>query len=371
MTGWLGLGRSRRDLLIVIVSTALVIWWSQQFHPADRFFFWSSTHWTQEHFDLDEEPIFLLWLAVALGWYAWRRSRDQALVARLRAGELVQLLRVEEALRLANEDLEGRVAERVRELEHETGQRLAAEAAASRLQTEIEHLNRFAALDVMTVGLAHELAQPCFALNNYLKGMCERLRSGNFIVSELLHASEQAIAQAERAAAIVDRFREFARRDQPKRELVDLAALLRQSGRIMTPLAERNGSTLEVEIAEPLPTVFGDRVQLEQVVVNVMVNAIEAMRAPGLPTRRLTVSARPGSGSEEGVRITVADTGPGIPPDMIERIFEPFITTRQQGTGLGLAICRSIVEAHGGSIHLEGNTDSSTRFTITLPAAAG
>jgi two-component system sensor histidine kinase TtrS len=253
------------------------------------------------------------------------------------------------------------------ELEREASERRRAEAEARERQAELAHVHRLNTMGEMASGFAHELNQPLAAIVNYAKGTVRRLRQGAMAADELLPVLEQVATQAERAAAIIRRIRAFIRKEEPRHAALDLNKAIRDTIDLMTTEAGRQGVRLVLDLAEPLPLVSADVIQLEQVIVNLVRNAIEAMVDAGTPTRRVTLTtARAASGA---VEVAVADTGPGLPEAGRDRLFDPFFTTKADGLGLGLSISQSIVEAHGGRLTAETGAGGGAVFRFTLPVA--
>lgn len=266
------------------------------------------------------------------------------------------------------------VARRTRELsranadlEREAAERRRAEASARERQAELAHVHRLNTMGEMASGLAHELNQPLAAVVNYAKGAVRRLRQGAVDPGELLAVLEQAAAQAERAAAIVRRVRAFIRKEAPRQAALDCNKIVRETVSLMTADAERAGVRLVLDLAKPSPRVRADAVQIEQVIVNLVRNAIEAMTDSTSPVRDVTVRTLTAAG--HAVEIAVEDTGPGLPAGAPERLFTPFFTTKADGLGLGLSISQSIVEAHGGRLTATARPGGGTVFRFALPAA--
>jgi two-component system sensor histidine kinase TtrS len=252
------------------------------------------------------------------------------------------------------------------ELEREAAERRRAEASARERQAELAHVHRLNTMGEMASGLAHELNQPLAAVVNYAKGAVRRLKKGLVEPGELLGALEQAAAQAERAAAIVRRVRAFIRKEAPRHTALDCNKIVRETADLMSADAERAGARLVLDLAKPFPRVRADAVQLEQVIVNLVRNAIEAMTEASSPTREITLRTLPAAGG--AVEIAVEDTGPGLPAGAPERLFDPFFTTKADGLGLGLSISQSIVEAHGGRLRSAARPGGGTVFRFALPA---
>jgi signal transduction histidine kinase len=214
----------------------------------------------------------------------------------------------------------------------------------------------------LAAALAHEIKQPiAAAVAN--AGACLGFLDGEH--PDILEAREAAsgtIGCARRAAEIIDHVRSLFKKSFPQHEPVDVNELVREVGLLLNNDIRRNSVSVRLELAENLPKVAGDRVQLEQVLMNLMLNAIEAMRdANG----DLTITSKP---TDDGhLLISVSDTGVGIPTDKVDRIFDTFFTTKPQGTGMGLAISRSIVESHGGRLWATSTSGRGSTFRFTLP----
>ncbi|MBM3732387.1 MAG: sensor protein [Acidimicrobiia bacterium] len=263
------------------------------------------------------------------------------------------------------------VARRTRELslananlEREAAERQRAEASARERQAELAHVHRLNTMGEMASGIAHELNQPLAAVVNYAKGAVRRLRQGTADPAELLGVLEQASAQAERAAAIVRRVRAFIRKEAPRRATLDGNKIVRETAELMTAEAGRAGARLVLDLASPAPRIRADSVQVEQVIVNLIRNAIEAMAEDSSPVREITLRTR--ACTDGAVEVAVEDTGPGLPLESRERLFDPFYTTNADG--LGLSISQSIVEAHGGRLSAAPRPGGGTIFRFALPA---
>jgi C4-dicarboxylate-specific signal transduction histidine kinase len=241
-------------------------------------------------------------------------------------------------------------------------ERLRAEEQARQHQSELAHVARLSTMGEMASGLAHELNQPLTAVMNYTRGVLRRL-SASEVDPALVDAMGRATAEAERAAQIIRRLREFVRKREPRAEVVDLNDTVRGVAHIAAPEAERNDVRVQLELEDELPPVLGDRIQLEQVLLNLTRNAVEAMA--GGDTRSLLIRS---SQRGERVRVEVLDSGRGVPDEDRERLFDPFFSTKPEGMGMGLSISRSIIEAHGGTLAVELTPDSGSRFYFDLPA---
>jgi len=243
-------------------------------------------------------------------------------------------------------------------------EREVAERRLQNLQSELVHVSRLTAMGEMASALAHELNQPLSACASYVQGSL-RLAARTPIDSQAItEGLTQAESQLLRAGDIIRRLRDFAAKGETERRIENVPKLLEEAGALAMVGAKERGVRLRFDIQRNMARVLADKVQIQQVVLNLMRNAIEAM-ADG-PRRELTVAARD---SEPGVaEIAISDTGPGIAPDVADQLFQPFITTKQQGMGVGLSISRTIVEAHGGRIWAEVNPGGGTVLRFTLRA---
>jgi PAS domain S-box-containing protein len=249
----------------------------------------------------------------------------------------------------------------------DVSERRRAEEERRRYQEELAHVARLSTLGEMTAGLAHELNQPLAAIANYAHGSISRLRQNGGADPGLLESLEQIAAQAARSGAIIRHLREFAGKGPGRRSLEDINALVASAARLIESEAREGKVSLHLDLAPGLPGVPVDRIQVDQVLINLMKNAVEALRESGGP-RHLTL--RTGRGADGGVEVIVADNGPGIPPACLDRLFHPFFTTKPDGLGLGLAISRSIIEAHGGSLGTVTHPGPGAAFRFTVPAEA-
>jgi signal transduction histidine kinase len=248
--------------------------------------------------------------------------------------------------------------------------KLALARSDERLQQHREQLEataRLVAVGEMASMLAHQINQPLSAVVNYNKSCLRRLRSGNWDPATLAEIMEQASQEAARAGSIIQRVREFVRKREPSLAPTEVNALVEGALPLMRGEAEKRGIALVFEPAPGLPDVDADRVMVEQVIMNLLRNGIEAMDGTPAANRELRVrTARDDAGS---VRVSVSDRGRGIPDDFAANLFQPFFTTKREGMGLGLSICRSIVEFHGGALWAATNPEGGSTFHFTLPPA--
>jgi two-component system sensor kinase FixL len=242
-------------------------------------------------------------------------------------------------------------------------ERQAAEGRLQELQSELLHVSRLSAMGEMASSLAHELNQPLSAISNYLRGGRRLLEAENRD-SRALPAIDKAADQALRAGEIIRRLRNFIAGSEGDRNEVSLNGLLEEASELGLVGAHERSIDTHVALSPAIDAVVVDRVQIQQVVLNLLRNAMEAMEDS--PRRELHLAS---CAADDGMAmVSVADTGPGISPEIADRLFQPFVTTKGgQGMGVGLSICRGIIEAHGGRIWMEPNPSGGTIFRFTLP----
>ncbi|MBX3499085.1 MAG: PAS domain S-box protein [Alphaproteobacteria bacterium] len=241
------------------------------------------------------------------------------------------------------------------------------ESRLKELQSEVTHMSRFTALGEMASTLAHEINQPLTAISNYLRG-CQRLleRIGDPSAPMLRDAVSKAADQALRAGDIIRRLREFVARGDSERHVESLSKLIEDAGTLGLIGAKENGIVVDFRLDPAVDAVIADRIQVQQVLVNLIRNAVDVMSEVDGP-RQLAIETR--DSGEGMVQVSVADTGGGLAPEVARHLFQPFVTTKRKGMGLGLSICRTIVEAHGGRIWVDPRPGGGTIFRFTLRAA--
>jgi two-component system sensor kinase FixL len=245
-------------------------------------------------------------------------------------------------------------------------ERQKTEGRLQELQSELVHISRLTAMGEMASTLAHELNQPLSAISNYLKG-ARRILDGSpgnsrELVSEALDkASEQSL----RAGQIISRLRNFVARGEAERKAESLTKLLEEASALALVGAKDQGVKVRFDLDTDHDVILADKVQVQQVVLNLIRNAIEAMSDS--PTRQLVISSA--ADGHHMVRVSVSDTGGGLSADILPQLFQPFVTTKQQGMGVGLSISKTIVESHGGRLWAEPNPGGGTVFHLTLKLA--
>jgi len=234
------------------------------------------------------------------------------------------------------------------------------------LHGRLLNVSRMATIGEMAAGVAHELNQPLTAIANYAHA-CERLlaRPGTD-PNDLREALRQIAAQTTRAADIIRRLRALARSQQAEHLPVAMNALVEELYELMKTDASLHGTELLLDLAPGLPEVAADAGQIQQVILNFLRNSFEALSAQPGAHPRVTISTSLAHGN--GVQLMVCDNGPGLAPDAVKRVFDPFFSTKENGTGLGLAISSTIARAHGGTVGYRPNTPSGACFYIVLPA---
>ncbi|WEK48794.1 MAG: PAS domain S-box protein [Candidatus Kaistia colombiensis] len=244
-------------------------------------------------------------------------------------------------------------------------ERQETEARLQELQSELVHISRVTAMGEIASTLAHELNQPLSAVANYLRGSRRLLESGApENIPKVRAALESAADQALRAGEIIRRLRDFLARGETEKRVESLARLIEEASALALVGAKEKGIRIRFALDPEIDLLFGDRVQIQQVLVNLMRNAIDAMDEGGGKDLVIASEVEPGG---EMIRVQVSDRGTGIAPEVMARLFQPFLTTKQNGMGVGLSICRTIVEAHGGRIWAEGNPGGGTVFNFTVP----
>lgn len=246
---------------------------------------------------------------------------------------------------------------------HDVTERVRAEDEARIAHERLERVSRLATLGEMAAGISHEINQPLAAIANYSQACTRLLAAPDTDLEEVRGALEQISAQALRAGEIVRRFRGFARNPDTVREQASANDLVAEVQALLEMDARSHDARLRFELADALPPVNVDRLQIQQVIVNLAHNAMEAVA--GRPGGEVVV--RTSQPAEGEVEIAVLDNGPGLAPGLEQRILEPFFTTKPQGTGLGLAISRSILEAHRVTLRIGGVDPTGAAFRFSLP----
>lgn len=248
-------------------------------------------------------------------------------------------------------------------------ERRRIEARAREQEAELAHFLRLGTVGEMATGLAHEITQPLAAIKNFAQGCARRLRSGNANTEELLQAIEQVNTQATRAGEIVHRIRSFIRKREPEHTAFDINRSVSGVTEMLAHDMQRADVEMALELDETLPPALADRVQIEQVIVNLARNGLDAMAAEDDRVRRVSITTE--RNSKDELLVSIRDSGCGISAESLDKLFEPFYTTKVEGLGMGLSISRSIIEAHHGRLWAESEPGTGSVFRFTLPAANG
>ncbi len=235
------------------------------------------------------------------------------------------------------------------------------------LEADLAHMNRLGMMGELAASLAHEITQPIASARNNARAALNFLDQRLPDLGEVSEALGCVVGDADRAGDIVDRIREHIKKAPPRKERFDLNGAINEVIVLAQSAIAQNGVSVQIRLADGLSPVQGDRVQVQQVVLNLVLNAVEAMGSVEAGARELVISTEQTKTS--GVLVAVRDSGPGIDPTHLERVFEAFYTTKSSGTGMGLSICRSIVDAHGGRLWAEANEPRGAVFQFTLPGA--
>jgi len=271
------------------------------------------------------------------------------------------------------DEMEDRVRQRTavlealnEELHREIAAHAAAEQRARQRLNDAAHAERLSTMGEMVSGLAHELNQPLTAIAAYAQVCRHRLRaSKDKHRDQLLEAAEQIAEQADRAGQIIRHLRDFVRRADSQRAAVDINEPVRDILVLLEVDARLRDVRLETVLDDSLPRVNVDRVQIEQVITNLVRNAMEA--AEEVPRGLRAVTIRTTAKADGAIEVAVEDTGKGLPTKDVGRLFRPFYTTKENGMGLGLSISRSIIEAHGGRLEAVSNAERGATLRFTLP----
>ena len=255
-----------------------------------------------------------------------------------------------------------------RQMEEETARQIERAQETSRLVTMGE----------MASSVAHELNQPLAAITNYCNGMLSRLRAGNLREEDLAMALEKTSKQAQRAGQIIHRIRQFVKRSEPQRQPARAAEIVEDALELATIELKRRNVAIQSYVAQRLPVLQVDPILIEQVLLNLLKNAAEAIDNAQMPPKRRTIELRvvPRHTAELGgvIEFSVTDAGPGIREEVIGRLYEAFFSTKSDGMGIGLSLCRSIIESHQGRMKAEnlynGDSICGCRFSFMLPVAA-
>ena len=241
---------------------------------------------------------------------------------------------------------------------------LRAEQALRQTQADLERISRVTTLGELTASLAHEINQPISAALTNARTSLRWLKRDHPDLEEASEAMSRVVKDVTRAAELITGVRTLFKQGSPRREAIDVNEAVRETIVLLGSETRRYAISVRTELAADLPRTMADRVQLQQVLMNLMINAIDAMKNVD-GTRELVIKSQPAG--DKQLQVSVSDTGVGLPPQLTDQIFKAFFTTKTHGTGMGLRISRSIVETHGGRIWAADNAPCGATFYLTLP----
>jgi PAS domain S-box-containing protein len=244
--------------------------------------------------------------------------------------------------------------------------RTRALARLEQMQSDFAHMNRVSMMGELAASLSHEITQPIASARNNARAALNFLDKPPPDLGEVREALSSIVGDTDRAGEIVDRIREHIKKAPPRKDYFDLNAAINEVIVLARSAINKNGISVQTRFAEGLFPVQGDRVQLQQVLLNLLLNACEAMGSTEVGARNLSISTEQ---DHAGILVAVRDSGPGIDPAHLQRVFDAFYTTKSSGVGMGLSICRSIIAAHGGRLWAEANEPRGAVFQFTLPGA--
>src|SRR5712664_2150625 len=291
---------------------------------------------------------------------AKRRGRWEVL-------ETPQLTQAKAEIARLNRELEQRVLERTMELEAAIGDQKRASEALQQAQAELAHVTRLTTLGELAASIAHEVNQPLAAIVADANASLNWLATSTPDLGSVREALHAIVKDGHRAADVIQRIRQLATRSGPHKARLDVNDVIRDVVPLIGTEVRSHAVSLRLDLASALPPVLADRIQLQQVLINFVMNAIEAMASVADRPRQLVIGSRPHEGGH--VSVDVQDTGVGIDPNSVSQLFSAFFTTKAGGMGMGLSISRSIIEAHGGRLWATPNEPHGAIFHMSLPSA--
>jgi len=272
--------------------------------------------------------------------------------------ETAALKRAKDEIKVLNEELEQRVVER-------TSQLMRASEALREAQTELAHVNRVTTMGELAASIAHEVMQPIAAAVTNAHAALRWLGAQPPDLEEIRQALGRVVKEGNRATDVIGRIRALIKKTPPRKDGLEINEAILEVIALTRSEVVKNGVSVQTQLAEGLPLIQGDRVQLQQVILNLIINAVEAMSGVSEGSRALRIGT--GKDASGGVLVAVQDSGPGLNPESVDRLFDAFYTTKPGGMGMGLSICRSIVEAHGGQIWASRTASPGATVQFTLP----
>jgi len=263
-------------------------------------------------------------------------------------------------------DVQGRITHFI-STGHDISDRVKAEELDRQHKAELAHVGRLSVLGEMTSGLAHELNQPLCAITTYAQTCLRIIQSGNCKPDDVRYGLEQVVKQAELGGAIFRRLRNFARKGDLRQQRIDLREVILEAASFVRADVQQNQVQLHLDIPRQLPAVMADPIQIEQVLLNLVRNSMDALSDTDEGRRQITIKAV--RHERHSVKVCISDNGCGCPQEVADRLFEPFFTTKATGLGIGLGISQSIIDAHGGHLWLEEGAVQGATFCFVLPGS--
>lgn len=230
---------------------------------------------------------------------------------------------------------------------------------------QLAHVFRLSSMEEMASGMAHEIGQPLAAIVNYTQGCVRYLQKDHHEPAQLIEIMNKAVAQAERAGEVIHRLKNFFCKGQLFKTSCKINSVIRETVGLIRSDLNSSKTKIDFDLGKEVPLISADKIQFQQVLLNLIQNSIDAMKENHPKERRIHIQTKPAD--KHSIEIKVTDTGPGFSKDIINKVFKPFFTTKAHGRGMGLAICRSIIEAHGGQFTINPNTNNHSWIRFTLP----
>ena len=256
----------------------------------------------------------------------------------------------------------------VRASNRDITKRIFYRSETQKLQSELAHMDRVVTISALTSALAHEINQPLAAMRSYAQAALRFMNKDHPEYDSVRKALQGIVEDNKRAAEVVNRLRDLVKEGPTHKEAIDINSIIHDVIRLMNSELVLRNASITLNLRPGAPVVQADPIQIQQVLINLLTNALDAMDDQPIDRRTITISTKPENLSE--IILSISDSGAGIPPDIIKAIFSPFYTTKSTGMGLGLSICKSIIEAHAGKISAENNPNGGAIFSLILPIAS-